>query len=79
MGVIRSVLAKAFPVHMRVTTMIPVYKFKYLVELLTCLRHQTVGQLESFFSDDNPQALYTCAWIGTSQVFGGRSQCGGYS
>ena len=46
---------------MRVTTLIPAYKPKYLVELLTCLRHQTVKPARIIFSDDNPQGAFTHA------------------
>lgn len=46
---------------MQFTTLVPAYKPKYLVELLTCLRHQTHKPAKIIFSDDNPQAAFTAA------------------
>lgn len=46
---------------MQFTTLVPAYKPKYLVELLTCLRHQTHKPARIIFSDDNPQAAFTTA------------------
>lgn len=40
---------------MKITTLIPAYKSKYLVELLTSLRYQTVKPARILFSDDSPK------------------------
>jgi len=39
---------------MKITTLIPAYKFKYCMELLISLRHQTVKPARVIFSDDSP-------------------------
>lgn len=44
---------------MKITTLIPAYKPKYLVELLTALRHQTVKPARILFSDDSPDLAFT--------------------
>jgi hypothetical protein len=43
---------------MQFTTLIPAYKPKYLVELLTALRHQTVKPTKIIFSDDSPNQAF---------------------
>lgn len=43
---------------MKVTTLIPAYKPKYLVELLTALRHQTVKPARIIVSDDSPDQAF---------------------
>jgi hypothetical protein len=43
---------------MHITTLIPAYKPKYLIELLTCLRHQTVKPRRVIFSDDSPDRAF---------------------
>jgi len=43
---------------MQITTLIPAYKPKYLVELLTALRHQTVKPAHVIFSDDSPNQAF---------------------
>jgi len=44
---------------MNITTLVPAYKPKYLVELLTALRHQTVKPARVLFSDDSPGLEFT--------------------
>lgn len=44
---------------MKLTTLIPAYKHKYLVELLTALRFQTVKPDRIIFSDDSPGLVFT--------------------
>lgn len=44
---------------MRIATLIPAYKSKYLVELLACLVHQTVAPSLVIFSDDSPDDAFT--------------------
>lgn len=44
---------------MKITTLIPAYKSKYLFELLAALRHQTVKPHKIIFSDDSPDAAFT--------------------
>lgn len=44
---------------MKITTLIPAYKPKYLIELLTALRHQTVKPARILFSDDSPGLEFT--------------------
>lgn len=39
---------------MRITTLVPAYKSKYLMELLTAMRQQTVKPARILFSDDSP-------------------------
>lgn len=43
---------------MKVTTLIPAYKPKYLVELLAGLRHQTVKPARIIVSDDSPDQAF---------------------
>lgn len=43
---------------MKITTVIPAYKPKYLPELLTALRHQTVKPERIIFSDDSPNQAF---------------------
>ena len=43
---------------MQITTLVPAYKPKYLVELLTALRHQTVKPARVVFSDDSPNQAF---------------------
>lgn len=43
---------------MQITTLIPAYKPQYLIELLTCLRHQTVKPSRVIFSDDSPDRAF---------------------
>ena len=43
---------------MRFTTLIPAYKPKYLIELLTALRHQTVKPARVIISDDSPDQAF---------------------
>lgn len=43
---------------MQFTTLIPAYKPKYLLELLTALRHQTVKPAKIVFSDDSPNQAF---------------------
>jgi hypothetical protein len=43
---------------MQFTTLVPAYKPKYLVELLTALRHQTVKPAKVVFSDDSPNQSF---------------------
>ena len=43
---------------MQFTTLVPAYKPKYLVELLTALRHQTVKPARIIFSDDSPDQAF---------------------
>jgi hypothetical protein len=45
----------------KVTTVIPAYKPKYLHELLTALRHQTVKPERIIFSDDSPSRAFLAA------------------
>lgn len=40
---------------MQITTLVPAYKLKYLVELLSSMRHQTVKPTRVIFSDDGPR------------------------
>lgn len=46
---------------MKITTVIPAYKPKYLHELLTALRHQTVRPERIIFSDDSPNQAFRAA------------------
>jgi len=46
---------------MKFTTLVPAYKPKYLVELLTALRHQTVKPARVIFSDDSPNGAFLAA------------------
>ena len=46
---------------MQFTTLIPAYKPKYLIELLTSLRHQTVKPARIIFSDDSPDQAFMAA------------------
>lgn len=43
---------------MQFTTLVPAYKSKYLIELLTSLRHQTVKPAKIIFSDDSPDQAF---------------------
>jgi hypothetical protein len=43
---------------MQITTLVPAYKPKYLIELLTALRHQTVKPARVIFSDDSPDQAF---------------------
>jgi hypothetical protein len=43
---------------MKLTTLVPAYKPKYLIELLTSLRHQTVKPDRIIFSDDSPDQAF---------------------
>lgn len=44
---------------MKITTLIPAYKSKYLFELLASLVHQTVPPSQVIFSDDSPDGAFT--------------------
>jgi hypothetical protein len=44
---------------MKITTLIPAYKVKYLVELLASLLHQTLKSNKVIFSDDSPDGAFT--------------------
>jgi hypothetical protein len=46
---------------MKITTLIPAYKPKYLVDLLTALRHQTHKPDRIIFSDDSPDQAFVRA------------------
>jgi hypothetical protein len=46
---------------MKITTLVPAYKPKYLIELLTSLRHQTVKPARIIFSDDSPDQAFVSA------------------
>jgi hypothetical protein len=46
---------------MQFTTLVPAYKPKYLVELLTSLRHQTIKPAKILFSDDSPDQSFIAA------------------
>ncbi|MET0518433.1 MAG: glycosyltransferase family A protein, partial [Burkholderiaceae bacterium] len=46
---------------MQFTTLVPAYKPKYLVELLTALRHQTVKPARVIISDDSPDQAFIAA------------------
>jgi hypothetical protein len=52
---------------MNITTLVPAYKPKYLVELLTALRHQTVKPARILFSDDSPGLEFT-RLLGTGPI-----------
>lgn len=43
---------------MQVTTLVPAYKPKYLFELLSSLRHQTVKPAAIVFSDDSADQAF---------------------
>lgn len=43
---------------MQITTLIPAYKPKYFIELLTALRHQTVKPARVIVSDDSPDQAF---------------------
>jgi len=43
---------------MKIATLVPAYKPKYLIELLTSLRHQTVKPDRVIFSDDSPDQAF---------------------
>ena len=43
---------------MKIATLVPAYKPKYLLELLTSLRHQTVKPDRIIFSDDSPDQAF---------------------
>lgn len=43
---------------MQITTLIPAYKPQYLIDLLTCLRYQTVKPSRVIFSDDSPDRSF---------------------
>ncbi|MCV2360812.1 glycosyltransferase [Paucibacter sp. TC2R-5] len=43
---------------MQITTLVPAYKPKYLIELLTALRHQTVKPARVIISDDSPDQTF---------------------
>lgn len=43
---------------MQFTTLVPAYKPKYLIELLTALRHQTVKPARVIISDDSPDQAF---------------------
>ena len=43
---------------MSFTTLIPAYKAEFLVELLTCIRRQSLKPERIIFSDDSPNAVY---------------------
>jgi hypothetical protein len=73
---------------MQVTTLVPAYKPKYLFELLSSLRHQTVKPAAIVFSDDSPDQAFvrlleaeplksTIADLNVSAIAGPR--CGGYN
>lgn len=44
---------------MRITTLIPAFKPRYFIELLICLRRQTVKPHKIILSDDSPDATFT--------------------
>ena len=46
---------------MRITTLVPAFKPKYLIELLTSLRNQTVKPARIIFSDDSPDQAFVAA------------------
>ncbi|MCU7375596.1 glycosyltransferase family A protein [Paucibacter sp. O1-1] len=46
---------------MQITTLVPAYKPKYLIELLTALRHQTVKPARVIISDDSPDQAFVAA------------------
>ena len=46
---------------MQFTTLVPAYKPKYLLELLTALRQQTVKPARVIFSDDSPDQAFVAA------------------
>jgi hypothetical protein len=46
---------------MQFTTLVPAYKPKYLIDLLTALRHQTVKPARIIFSDDSPDQSFVTA------------------
>jgi len=52
---------------MQFTTLVPAYKPKYLMDLLTCLRHQTVKPAKVIFSDDSPDQAFV-AMLTTESV-----------
>lgn len=52
---------------MTITTLIPAYKFKYCLELLISLRHQTVKPQKIIFSDDSPNQEFV-AFLSTEFV-----------
>ena len=52
---------------MQITTLVPAYKPKYLIELLTALRHQTVKPARVIFSDDSPNQAFV-AMLGSEPL-----------
>ncbi len=52
---------------MQFTTLIPAYKPKYLIELMACLRHQTVKPARVIVSDDSPDRTFT-AMLGSEPL-----------
>lgn len=52
---------------MTITTLIPAYKFKYCLELLISLRHQTVKPKRIIFSDDSPNQEFV-AFLSTEVI-----------
>ena len=46
---------------MQITTLIPAYKSKYLLELMACLCHQTVKPARVILSDDSPDRAFIAA------------------
>ena len=52
---------------MQFTTLIPVYKPKYMMDLLTCLRHQKIKPTKVIFSDGSPDQAFV-AMLTTERV-----------
>ena len=46
---------------MQITTLVPAYKPKYLLELLSSMRHQVVKPARIIISDDSPQQAFVAA------------------
>ena len=46
---------------MKITTLVPAFKPKYLVQLLLALRHQIVKPALIIFSDDSPGQAFRSA------------------
>lgn len=58
---------RAIGTLVKITTVIPAYKPKYLTELLTALHHQTVRPERIIFSDDSPDRSFHAA-LGSTPV-----------
>ena len=43
---------------MSFTTLIPAYKAEFLIELLTCIRRQSLKPERIIFSDDSPNNIF---------------------